>query len=56
MTRHTIKTSQLDFGGGYVVWLAWLDDMDDSPQGDGPTEADAIADLEWMIAEMEAKK
>ena len=39
-------------------WQAWDDRLgaDTSPIGNGPTEAAAIADLNDMIADMEAAK
>jgi hypothetical protein len=37
-------------------WEAWDDDLgaDSSPYGYGPTEAEAIADLERQLEEMES--
>jgi hypothetical protein len=57
MTAPRIITSKIDFGP-WDVWQAWDDDMgaDCSPIGNGRTEAEAIADLEWMLDEMEAAK
>lgn len=56
MTAHRIVTSRVDMCG-YTIWQAWSDDLgaDTSPIGDGPTEADAIDDLQWQLDEMEAK-
>ena len=36
-------------------WRAWSDDLgaDDSPYGQGATEAEAIADLEAQLEELE---
>jgi hypothetical protein len=55
VTAPRIITSKIDFGT-WVVWQAWDDNMgaDCSPIGDGPTEADAIDDLLWMLNAMEA--
>jgi hypothetical protein len=35
-------------------WQAWDDDLgaDSSPYGEGPTEQEAIEDLEWQLAEL----
>jgi hypothetical protein len=57
MTAPRIITSRLD-AGPWVIWQACDDRMgwDASPIGTGRTEAEAIADLEWMLEEMEAAK
>jgi hypothetical protein len=57
MTAPRIVTSKID-AGGFVIWQAWDDRLgaDASPIGDGPTEADAIDDLMWMLEEMEAAR
>jgi hypothetical protein len=57
MTAPRIVTSLIE-AGGFVIWQAWLADLGphSSPIGDGPTEADAIDDLMWMLAEMEAAR
>jgi len=49
-----IVTSRVDLGG-FTIGQAWCDRLgaDTSPIGNGPTEADAIDDLIWMLAEME---
>jgi hypothetical protein len=54
MTDRRIVTSRIDFLP-YVIWQAWDDRFgaDGSPIGSGPSEADAIADLEWQLDEME---
>lgn len=41
--------------GGWDFWRAHDDDLgaDASPYGDGKTEAEAIADLEWQLPTME---
>ena len=49
-----IVTSRIDFLP-YVIWQAWDDDMgaDCSPIGQGWTEAEAVADLVELLADME---
>ncbi len=56
MSAPRIVTSRVDMNG-YTIWQAWDDNLgaDTSPIGDGPTEADAIDDLQWQLDEMEAK-
>lgn len=54
MTARRIVTSHVS-GMPWPIWQAWDDRFgaDASPIGSGPTEADAIADLEWQLDEME---
>jgi len=54
MSAPRIVTSKID-AGGFVIWQAWDDRLgaDASPIGDGPTEADAIDDLQWQIDDLE---
>lgn len=52
MSAPRIVTSSIDMHG-YTIWQAWDDRLgaDTSPIGDGPTEVDAIADLECLLEE-----
>ena len=54
MTARRIVTSHVS-GMPWPIWQAWDDRFgaDASPIGSGPTESDAIADLEWQLDEME---
>jgi hypothetical protein len=56
MSDRRIIASQMD-NPCWVIWQAWDDRFgaDDSPCGYGPTEAEAIADLEWQLDDMEAE-
>lgn len=57
MTAPRIVTSSFPTPWG-IHWQAWDDRLgaDTSPIGNGATEAEATADLEWMLAEMEEAK
>ncbi len=54
---HRIATTK-EHGFFNAFWRAWSDSLgaDSSPYGQGNTEAEAIDDLQWQLADLEGVK